>query len=248
MLKFFTIAFFLSTSLLAGSIKVAVAANMSYAMQEILKEFKMLHPNIKVYITLGGSGKLTTQIRHGAPYQLFLSANRLYPDMLFNEKFALLKPEIYAQGSLVYFSKKRENFTQNSALLLDKKIIKIAIANPKTAPYGKATVEFFKRSGIYEKVVKKLVYAESISQTLFFAMVAADVGIIAKSALFSPKMTHYKKGENWSDINTKFYTPINQAIVLLKKGEENKDVKKLYNFILSKKVKIILNKFGYKVQ
>lgn len=237
--------FVLSMSLYGGSINIAVAANVSYAMDDLKKEFNLMYPNTKVQVTLGGSGKLTAQIKYGAPYQLFMSANMKYPSRLYNEGIAINKPVIYAQGSLAYFSAKKQDFTQGIKLLEDAKIKKIAVANPKTAPYGKATVEALKNAKIYEQVKKKIVYAESIAQTVSYAVSATDLGFIAKSSLYSSKMTQYKKGENWMELDSKLYTPINQGIVILKNGQNNNEVIAFYEFILSKKAKKILEDFGY---
>ncbi len=238
---------FVCSSLFAGTINIAVAANVSYAIDDLKKEFKKLYPDTKVLVTLGSSGKLTAQIKNGAPYQLFMAANMKYPKALYQDNIAVTKPLVYAQGGLAYLSSKAQDFSKGIKLIESSKIKKIAIANPKTAPYGKATIEAMKNGGIYKNIVKKLVYGESISQTVSYAVIAADIGFIAKSSLYSPKMAHFKKGVNWAEVNPKLYTPINQGIVILKDGEGNKEVVAFYNFILSKKAKQIFNDFGYLV-
>ncbi len=234
-------------SLYAGSINIAVAANVSYAIDDLKKEFNKLYPDTKVNVTLGSSGKLTAQIKNGAPYQLFMAANMKYPNALFNDGIATTRPLIYAQGSLAYLSSSKKDYTKGIALMKDSSISKIAVANPKTAPYGKAAVEAMKNGGVYEDVKGKYVFAESISQTVSYAVTAADVGFIAKSSLYSPKMKQYKKGVNWADVDPKLYTPINQGIVVLKNGEANSEVAAFYAFMLSSKAKKIFNDFGYLV-
>lgn len=236
-----------STSLFAGNINIAVAANVSYAIDDLKKEFKKLHPNTNIRVTLGGSGKLTAQIKFGAPYQIFMSANMLYPNSLYKENIAITKPIIYAQGSLAILSNKKQDFSEDINLTTNPKIKKIAIANPKTAPYGKATVEALKNAKIYKSIKKKFVYGESISQTVSYTVTATDIGFIAKSSLYSPKMVQFKKGIHWIDVDSKLYTPINQGIVILKDGKDNSEVKAFYDFILSKKAKEILKDFGYLV-
>jgi molybdate transport system substrate-binding protein len=235
----------LGSSLLAESINIAVAANVSYAMDRLKSEFKKLHPDTQVQVTLGSSGKLTAQIKNGAPYQLFMSANMKYPEALYAEGIAITKPKIYAQGGLAYLSTKKQDFTKGIKLVQETTIAKIAVANPKTAPYGKAAIEAMTNGGVYEKVKGKFVFAESISQTVAYAITAADIGFIAKSSLYSPKMAHYKKDINWAVVDPKLYTPINQGIVILKNGETNSKVKAFYDFILSQKAKEILMDFGY---
>ncbi len=231
----------------AGEINVAVAANVSYAMDELKKEFNKMYPHVKVSETLTSSGKLTAQIKNGAPYVIFMSANMKYPNALHEDGLSATKPVVYAQGSLAYLSSGKQDFTKGIELVKDKSIKKVAIANPKTAPYGKAAVEAMKNAKIYENVKDKLVFAESISQTVSYALSAADIGFIAKSTLFSDKMKKYKKGEHWFDVDDKLYTPINQGIILLKSAEKNKDAKAFYDFILSDKAKEIFKAYGYKV-
>ena len=130
-------------------------------------------------------------------------------------------------------------------LLKSDSIKKIAVANPKTAPYGIATKEALKNAKVYDVIKSKFVFGESISQTVTYAVKATDLGFIAKSSLFSPQMAHFKKGENWADVNPKLYTPIDQGIVLLKHGENSVEASAFYAFIFSKKAEEIFKKFGY---
>ncbi len=243
----FLLILLLSASLFAGKITVAVSANVSYAIDDLKKEFHTLYPNTKVQIILGGTGKLVAQIKHKAPYDILMGANMMYPESLYKDGSAVTRPIVYAQGSLAYLSTKEVDFSKGIALLEDKNIKKIAIANPKTAPYGKASIEALKNGNIYEKIKSKLVYGESISQTLTYAVRATDIGLISKSALFSSKMAHFKKGKHWISVDSKLYTPINQGVVLLKHGETSAEASAFYAFILSKRAKTIFEKFGYTV-
>jgi len=246
-LKLLITALLLSTYSMAGTINIAVAANVSYAIDDLKEEFNKLYPDTEVKVTIGSSGKLTAQIKNGAPYQLFMSANMKYPKALYKDEIAVTKPMIYAQGGIALLSNKKQDFTKGIKLLKDKEISKIAIANPKTAPYGKAAVEAMKNSGVYNDIKRKLVYAESISQTVSYTVTATDIGVIAKSSLYSPQMAKFKKGINWGEVDPKLYTPINQGVVILKEGKNNVEVEAFYNFILSKKAKRIFEDFGYLV-
>jgi len=240
----FLLIFITISSLNAQSITVAVAANVSYAINDLIKEFNKTHPYTDVKVTLGSSGKLTAQIKHGAPYHLFMSANMKYPQALYKTKIAISKPVVYAKGSLAILSNKKQDFTKGIELLKEKKIKRIAVANPKTAPYGKAAFEALKNAKILKDIKKKLIYGESISQTVSYTITATDIGIIAKSSLYSSKMTRFKKDINWIEIDSKLYTPINQGIVMLK---DSKETRAFYDFILSKKAKQIFIKYGYLV-
>ena len=238
----------LSSALFADTIKIAVAANVSYVIEELKTEFCKMHPDTKVVVILGSSGKLTAQIRNGAPYGLFMSANMHYPKTLFEDKIATTKPKVYAQGTLAYLSSKPVDFSSGISLLADKKLKKIAIANPKTAPYGKASVEALQNTKLYKQVKTKLVFAESISQVVSYAITAADIGLIAKSLLYTPRMAAYEEGIHWANVDERLYTPIKQGIVLLKYAHRNTSYQDFYDFILSAKAKKILNQYGYTVE
>ncbi len=231
----------------AKEIKIAVAANVSYAIHPLIQAFHQSHPEIQVQPILGSSGKLTAQIQHGSPVGLFLSANMKYPDALYAKGDAVTKPVIYAEGALALLSVKEQDFSKGLALLQEKKIHKIAIANPKTAPYGVAAKEALKRAKLYEILKPKFVYGESISQTVTYTTKAADIGLIAKSSLFSPQMRQFKEGVNWSEVDSSLYTPIAQGMVILKEGKDNPEIKAFYDFMLGEKAKEILHTFGYKI-
>lgn len=235
----------MTSSLLSGEIKIAVAANVSYAIVDLKKAFNILYPDIKVQVILGSSGKLTAQIKYGAPYDIFMSANMLYPDTLFKEGLSDTKPVVYAQGCLAYFSSKKQDFSLGMKLLQSEDIDKIATANPKTAPYGIAAAQAMKKAKVFDSVKDKFVFGESISQTVSYAVTTADIGLIAKSSLYSPKMARFKEDVHWADVNASLYTPINQGIVILKKSAINPEVSNFYHFILSDKAKTIFKEFGY---
>lgn len=247
MLKLFLASVVLSASLLAGEISVAVAANLSDVIEVFKAEFAKTNPTTKVNTVLGASGKFTTQIKNGAPFDLFLSADMEFPENLYAEKIAVTKPVIYASGALVMVSTRGFDLSKGIAVLDDPKVEKIAIANPKTAPYGTASIEAFKNAKLFEKVESKLVQGDSISQALQFSITAADVGFVNASAFYSDKMKAYKKGVQWVDVDPKLYTPIAQGIVLLKQAENNAEAKVFYDFVLSAKAKAIFKNYGYLV-
>jgi len=237
----------MSFSLFASTITVATAANVSYAMPAIIKAFEKEHPDIQVRTILGSSGKLTAQIRHGAPYQIFMAANMKYPEALYDANYAITRPRVYAQGSLAILSVKPRDFSKKLTILLSEDIKKITIANPKTAPYGNAAMGALQEAKVYHKIRSKLIYAESASQALTYTLKATDAGFVAMSSLYSPKLRHFKEGVNFMKVNPKLYDPIQQGIVILKKGQNRADVKAFYNFILSQKAQEILRAYGYTI-
>ena len=246
-LKLLVVFILLSNLLLAEKVTVALAANVSYAIDDLKKEFNKLYPDIKVEIILGGTGSLTAKIRHKAPYDILMGANMMYPENLYKDGFAVTRPIVYAQGSLAFFSVKKQDFSKGIDLVKEPTVKRIAIANPKTAPYGKAAFEALENAKLLDEVKSKFVYGESISQTVTYATKVADLGFIAKSALFSPKMKQFKKDINWYEVDPKLYRPIDQGIVILKHGEKSKAVASFYAFIFSKRAKDIFEQFGYLV-
>ncbi len=135
--------------------------------------------------------------------------------------------------------------TKGLEVLKDPKIKTIVIANPKTAPYGAASIEAFKNAGIYDAIKDKIVEAGSIGEALSQTLKAGDIGFVAASAMYSPKMAEYKEGKEFNLVDSKLYTTIDQGIVILKNGEKNKLAKDFYDFILGEKGKEIFAKYGY---
>ncbi|PCJ94456.1 MAG: molybdate ABC transporter substrate-binding protein [Flavobacteriaceae bacterium] len=225
-----------------NTLTIATASNMQFAMTEIVQSFTK-HTGIKCHIITGSSGKLTAQISEGAPYDIFLSANIKYPEELYKKGFTSSKPIIYAYGGLVLWSTMHEK--PSLSILLKDTITHIAIANPKTAPYGEAAVLVLKNAGIYEEIKNKLVYGESISQTNQFILSgAADIGFTSKSVVLSPKI---KNEGNWISINEDNHSPINQGVVLLKSSNRKQKGERFYTFLFSEQAQNILKKYGYSV-
>lgn len=248
----------LCSSIFAGEITVAAAANVSYAIDELVKEFNKTNPDTKVQVTLGSSGKFVTQIENGAPFDIFMSADMKFPQSLYEKKLAKNVPVIYAQGSLAMLSSKKLDFSKGINVIKDSSISKIAVANPKTAPYGTAAMEAIKNAGLEEVTKDKFVYAESISQAVTYATTAADIGFIAKSSMYDEKMVQYKENVNWVSVDPKLYTPIDQGIVIIDHSNslvgiisdkmKNEEIKAFYDFILGKEAKKIFEDFGYLVK
>ncbi|WP_103068842.1 molybdate ABC transporter substrate-binding protein [Aquimarina sediminis] len=246
------IIFILSLSLIVVScqqkqdhnLKIAVAANMQFAIKELAKKFT-LQTGIKCDLIISSSGKLTAQIKEGAPFDIFISADMKYPTELYNAGFTAGKPKIYGYGKLVLWSM-IDTLEPSIDILKNSKIRHIAIANPKTAPYGKATIETLKHYGIYESVKDKLVYGESISQTnQFIVSKSAGIGFTSKSVVLSPQI---KEKGKWIAINETVHTSISQGVIILKSNVVRKnEAKKFYDFISSIAARKILRDFGYSV-
>lgn len=225
----------------ANQLTIAAAANMQFVLVELEREFENA-TGTNVEIILGSSGKLTAQILAGAPYNLFLSADSKYPKRLFDEGLASQAPQIYAYGRLVVWS------SLDSAQVLNNDIdwtnTKVAVANPKTAPYGQAAMEFINAQPPYLLFKDKLVYGESISQVNQFLLSgAADIGLTSKSSVLSKPFQG--KGK-WNEIPTTDYQPITQSMVILKaRPEMQSAAQAFFDFILSEKGQEILRAHGY---
>lgn len=221
---------------------IATAANMQFASKELISVFEQDY-NIDCEMVVSSSGKLTAQITEGAPYDVFLSADMRYPTVLFEKGLTVRAPQIYAFGKLVIWTNTKGLTPKLESLTLEQ-IRHIAIANPKTAPYGKAAAEVLQKLKLMEKIEDKLVYGESISQTNQFILSGvAEIGFTAKAVMLSPNINGVGL---WEEVAEGRYTPIAQGVTLLKyRPKQQEAAKKFYEFLFSAKGKEILNKFGY---
>ena len=232
-------------SLLSAKIIVAAATNTIFVMEHIKNEFQKEHPNIHIDFSFASSGQLTNQIINKAPFDIFLSANMQYPQKLYEMNLSLSKPKTYAKGLLIIFSTTPKNFDKNLSFL-QKDNIKIAIANSVYAPYGKATIQVLKKLNLLTKIKHKLVIAPNISSVANLTIHAAQIGFISKSALYSKELSKYNViNKYYKPINNKWYSKINQGAILLKNSTKLEESQKFYDFIFSKKAKIIFEKYGY---
>jgi molybdate transport system substrate-binding protein len=227
---------------------VAVAANMQYTIKELIAEFNKTDKT-EIEVISGASGNLTQQIMGGAPFDIFISADKKYPGELANKGFTVEPPKVYAQGQLVLWSA-RPGIAPKSdlQLLLSDSIKRIAIAIPETAPYGHAAVSLLEKYGLYDKVQSKLVRGESVTQTSqFIAMQNADIGFTAKAIVVSGEMEG--KGK-WVELNGNDYPAIEQSAALLKHARQGNETaaRKFYDFLYSAEAKAIYQKSGYLVK
>jgi len=230
----------------SDKIIIATAANVQYVMQDIKKEFEK-ESGKKIEIVVSSSGKLTTQIREGAPFDVFVSADTKYPDELYARGGSDEKPKIYALGSIVLWSRSLDSSDLKVENLIEDKIKKIAIPNPQTAPYGEAAIQVLQKQKSFEKLKTKLVYGESIAQTAqYITSGSVEVGFNALSVVMSPEMKG--KGQ-WILVDSSLYEPIKQAAILLKHSDDSpkkETSRQFYDFLYSKKGREIFKKYGYK--
>jgi molybdate transport system substrate-binding protein len=221
---------------------IACAANVQFAMDELTQEFER-ETGIQSSIVVASSGKLTAQIREGAPFDVFVSADMKFPEEVYNSGKGIEPPKIYAYGELVLLSLD-SNIKAELASLTNPNVKHISVANPKTAPYGRAAEEVLIRYGLLEKIKSKLVFGESVSQTnQFISTGAAELGFTSKSSI---KAFHNPNAGYFSAFEEGSYNAIEQGVILIKNPERNlEDAKKFYLFLFSEKSREILINNGY---
>lgn len=223
---------------------VAAAADLRFAMDSLIALFSRQHPNITVKVTYGSSGNFFEQIRNGAPFDLFFSADIDYPRQLKQDNKTESDIHVYGIGQLVLWSKSLDPTKNKMDLLLDNAVTKIAIANPAHAPYGKRAEECLHYYNLYDKVKDKLVMGENIAQTAQYAQTgAADAGIIALSLALSPSMQ--QTGGHYWLIPQASHQPLEQAFVLLPHSRGNAGAKKFADYLESPDAMTTLRNFGF---
>jgi molybdate transport system substrate-binding protein len=228
----------------AEDLTVAVAANVKYAFADLQQAFTQ-ETGIGIKPAFGSSGKLTAQIESGAPFDVFLSADMKYPQALHDKKLAMSAPKVYASGVLVLWTMKPLDLARGIQVLNDPAVEKIALANPKLAPYGREAVNALEHFRLRSAVDAKLVYGESISQvSQYIDSGAVDVGFTAKSIVLAP--TVKGKGK-WVELPHGSYEPIAQGVVILKHGAEEHatSAQRFVAFLASPAARAIFEKYGY---
>ena len=237
--------FLLLTSVLqAQKITVAAAADLRFVLDEVSIKFQKSNPGISVDVIYGSSGNLFQQIVNQAPFNIFFSADISFPKKLDSLKLAGSKPKLYAIGHLVLWSP-GQDVSKGIEILNNPCIKKISIANPRVAPYGKRAVECLKYYSVYDNIKDKIVEGENVSQAAQFVLTGnAEVGLIALSLALSPGMSSQGK---YFILDDKSHAKLEQAYVIIKNSETDKDVLNFVQFIDSEKVRVLFGKYGFKL-
>ena len=224
---------------------IAAATNTREAVEELKKEFEK-QSGTSCEVVFASSGKLTAQIRSGAPFHIFLAADLEYPQLLFEEGLSQEAPETYAIGQLVLWSG-IPDWVPEIENLTEAQVEHIAVANPEFAPYGKAAREVLKNRDIFGSIESKLVYGESVTQTnQFFLSGAARVALTAKSSIVGLDLQQYN---SWQVIDPSSHSPLRQGVVILKSGSKDQleAAGKFRDFLFSESGRQILEKHGYQL-
>ena len=228
---------------LAGEVQVAVAANFTAPMQKIAAEFEK-DTGHKAQLSFGATGKFYAQIRNGAPFQVLLAADDETPAKLEKEAMAQTGSRFtYAIGKLVLWSAKSGYVDDKGEVLKKGDFTKLALANPKLAPYGVAAIESMTKLGVLGAAEGKFVQGENIAQTYQFVSTGnAELGFVALSQVM--KDGKIAAGSAWVVPNT-LHSPIRQDAVILAKGKGNAAATALMGFLKSEKAKAIIKAYGY---
>jgi len=232
----------------ATTLNIAAASNLTYVMPDIVKSFEERHEDIKVRLSLASTGNIYSQIKNGAPYDIFLSADSLRPELLFKDGMTVGEPFIYAKGGLVLWSDKKMSFVEGLFLLSSPNIKKIAIANPRHAPYGAAAKSALQVAGLWDVLKPKLIYGENVGQAAQFVKSGSvQVGFIAESMLKSPAM----QGGSSYVLPAGSYEAITQRGVIIKRDKAPvlalASAVLFRDFLLSDRARAIFKEFGYGV-
>lgn len=226
----------------AQNIRIAAAGNLRYVLEAIKTTYIGKYPKVIIDVNLGASGTLFQQIINGASFDIFMAADRTFPDKLKIQGLIIDDVKTYAFGKLVIWSNTVDVST-GIQILTDKSINHIAIAKPEVAPYGERAIQCLKYYELFDKVKEKLVYAGNIAQAAQYAETGnAQVGFIALSLAIEMK----DKGKYFL-LDTKSYKPVEQACVLLKGSRNNPEATKFMAFLFSDECKTIFKRYGYSV-
>ncbi|WP_413936057.1 molybdate ABC transporter substrate-binding protein [Nitrospira sp. BLG_1] len=241
----FVIASTAVTPAFADQVLVAVAANFIPPFREIATEFEKATGHA-VRVAAGSSGNFYSQIKNGAPFDVFLSADMERPKLLEDEGLGVKDSRFtYAIGRLVLWSP-NPDLIKGKETLRSRNYKRLALANPKTAPYGVAAMQVMQKLELWDSLQPHIVMGESLGQTMgFIESGNAQLGFIALSQVLDPKIKG--QGSRWA-VPTNLYQPIKQDVILLTKGNDNAAAKALMEFLGSPKSKIIIERYGYELK
>jgi molybdate transport system substrate-binding protein len=228
-------------------VRVAAAADLQFAMRDVLAAFKSHHPDVEVTVTNGSSGIFFAQLENQAPFDVFLSADMDYPRRLIDE--GLARPESafqYAVGHLVLWVPNQSPIDVEKLgiqAVLDPSVRKVVIANPNHAPYGRAAEAALRSSGMYDRIKDRLVLGDNIAQTAqFIDSGAAEIGLIALSLALAPELR--ERGRYW-ELPLDAYPRLEQGGVILNWAEDLESANLLCTFLKEPEGKEILHRYGF---
>ena len=239
------IAAFAFSSAQADEVQVAVAANFTAPIQAIATEFEK-DTGHKLVTSFGATGQFYTQIKNGAPFEVFFSADDTTPKKLETEGDTVKGSRFtYAIGTLALWSAKEGYVDAKGKVLSDTRYQHLSIANPKTAPYGLAATQVLAKLGLTDKVKAKIVEGQNITQAYQFVSTGnAELGFVALSQIYKDgKVTG---GSAWI-VPAQMHDPIKQDAVILNKGKDNPAAKALVDYLKGPKAAAVIKSYGYQL-
>ena len=232
----------------ADSVSIAAAADLVFCLDDLDAAFQQAHPGADLKVSSGSSGNFTAQIKNGAPFDVFLSADMSYPRDLvkagLDDEKSLTQ---YAVGRLAFWTAKPDvDVTKGLAVLAGPEPVKkLAIANPDHAPYGRAAKEALQHEKLWDAVQPRVVLGENIAQTAQFVETGnADAGLVALSLVLSPKLAKVGK---WQEVPVDFYGKLAQGAVLTTAGAKNPLARAYLEFLRTPAARQIFDRYGFRL-
>ncbi|MDD5201229.1 MAG: molybdate ABC transporter substrate-binding protein [Terrimicrobiaceae bacterium] len=230
-----------------GRLVIAAASDLVYCIEQLNKAFAEAHPGIDLKVATGSSGNFSSQIRNGAPFDIFLSADMELPRALARDGFADADSlTLYAIGRIVLWTTRDAvDVSRGLGIVTDAGVHKLAIANPDHAPYGRAAKAALEHEHLWDPVKGKVILGENIAQTAQFVQTGnADAGIVALSLVLSPTLS---KVGRYKEIPPEFYPKLEQGAVITSRGMKNPAAKRYIEFLRSEKARRIFDQYGFRL-
>jgi len=228
-------------------VSIAAASDLVYCLEELNAAFEKAHPGIELKTSTGASGNFFAQIKNGAPFDIFLSADVSYPRELIKAGLAVEDSLTnYAIGHLVVWTALKDvDVSEGLSSLTSATIDKVAIANPEHAPYGRAAKAALEKARLWTALKDKIVFGENIAQTAQFIQTGnAGAGIVALSLVLSPKLHGVGR---WVEVPENAYPRLDQAAVLTNRGSANPDAARYLNFLRSPEARKVFDRYGFRL-
>lgn len=230
-------------ALAAERLTIAAAADLKAALPGVVALYAKRYPADQIDLVFGSSGKFNTQVRNGAPFDIFFSADIDLPHGLVRDGFTAGEAVPYALGRLVLWSTRIELAKTPLPQLANVPFTRLAIANPKHAPYGQRAEEALRQAGVFDAVSKRLIFGENIAQTAQFALSGnAELAIIALSLALTPEM---QTRGHYTLIDARLHRPLLQGFVITRRGANSAAARRFADFFATDEVRVLLTQYGF---
>lgn len=231
----------------APSVAIAAASDLVFCLETLNTEFSRQEPNVALKTSTGSSGNFCAQIQHGAPYDVFLSADLRYPRELAAAGAADgTSLVLYGVGRIVLWTLRPELDLSSLGVVVRSPLVRrFALANPTHAPYGRAAREALEKSGAWDVAQSKLVLGDNIAQTAQFIQTGnADAGIVALSLVLAPKLQRVGR---WTEIPADLHLPLEQGAVLTRRGAANPAAVRYLRFLSTPAARAVFDRYGFRL-